>query len=96
VVAQPQCQSHFARVNFELTDIQEIPRELYDLGYTSQCSVDFSAVAINAMRERFGALEGLQWEVMDIRNMPFEANSFDVAFDKVSVYTGNWEPANYV
>jgi EEF1A lysine methyltransferase 4 len=75
-------------VNFELTDIQEISRELYDLGYTSQCSVDFSAVAINTMRERFGALEGLEWEVMDVRNMTFEADSFDVAFDKASVYTG--------
>ena len=66
-----------------LTRVQEIPQELYALGYHSQCSVDFSTVAIGNMREKCRDLNGLEWEVMDVRNMLFENASIDVAFDKV-------------
>jgi hypothetical protein len=73
------------RLTFELTHVQEITRELYGMGYISQCSVDFSPVAINNMRETCRDLDGLEWEIMDVRNLRYKNDSFDIAFDKVRV-----------
>jgi Methyltransferase domain len=83
-------------LSFELTRVQEIPRELYGLGYISQCSVDFSPVAITNMREKCRDLDGLEWEIMDVRNLVFKDDSFDIAFDKVRVCKLKWQTANYV
>lgn len=83
-------------MSFELTCVQEIPRELYGSGYISQCSVDFSPVAINNMREKCRDLDGLGWEIMDVRNMLFKDASFDIAFDKVRVCGLKWQTADYV
>ena len=69
-----------------LTRVQEIPQELYGLGYHSQCSIDFSPVAIENMREKCKGLNGLEWKVMDVRDLLFGEGSFDVAIDKVRVY----------
>ena len=72
--------------------------DLLRLGYRHQCSIDFSPVAIDAMRARYGNVEpSLEWRVMDVRHMDFEEHSFDVAIDKGTLdsmlYGSLWDPA---
>lgn len=59
--------------------------DLYDAGYKDQVNVDFSATAIETMKKRYEEL-GLEWKAMDVRNMDFEDEVFDVAIDKVGLY----------
>lgn len=68
--------------------LQTLPAQLADIGYQDQTCVDFSPVLIRSMQERYAHLEGLQWAVMDVRDMKtFSDGRFDVAIDKVrSVY----------
>lgn len=57
--------------------------ELFHLGYHHQSSIDFSAAAIETMRTRYADLgPGLGWRVMDMRQMDFPDQSFDIVIDK--------------
>jgi EEF1A lysine methyltransferase 4 len=56
---------------------------LFVEGYTNQCSIDFSSIAIEAMKIKHQEVATLDWQVMDVRRMDFQSASFDVAIDKV-------------
>jgi EEF1A lysine methyltransferase 4 len=57
--------------------------DLFNLGYQNQCSIDFSPVAIEVMKTRYPDLEpGLEWRVMDVREIKFDERSFNLAIDK--------------
>lgn len=65
---------------------QTLTADLHALGYHSQLSVDFSPLAIDTMRDRSQCLEGLEWRVMDVRNMvDIAGGTFEVAIDKVNI-----------
>eukprot|EP01012_Entosiphon_sulcatum_P000820 TRINITY_DN10143_c0_g1_i2.p1 TRINITY_DN10143_c0_g1~~TRINITY_DN10143_c0_g1_i2.p1 ORF type:complete len:225 (-),score=54.53 TRINITY_DN10143_c0_g1_i2:36-710(-) len=48
-------------------------------------NMDFSAVCIAAMRERYGETDDFQWRVMDLRRMDVPDASFDVVLDKAAL-----------
>jgi EEF1A lysine methyltransferase 4 len=56
------------------------------LGYRNQCSIDFSPVAIQTMKTRYAGLEAegdsLEWRVMNVCDMTFPSQSFNIAIDK--------------
>ena len=56
--------------------------DLFQAGYDDQVNVDFSRTAIKIMEARYESLR-LEWQVMDVRQMVFGDNEFDVAIDKV-------------
>ena len=55
--------------------------DFHSLGYENQINVDFSAVVIEAMKEKYKDL-GSDWRVMDVRNLELESGSVDIAVDK--------------
>ncbi len=64
---------------------QTLTADLHALGYWSQLNVDFSPLAIDAMKKRYQYLQGLEWRVMDVRAMVGVGDeTFEVAIDKVS------------
>ena len=69
--------------------------DLHNLGYGNQTSVDFSSVVIEAMREKYKALE-TTWEVMDVRDLKLGDESVDVAIDKGTLdaflHGSLWDP----
>ncbi|KAI9824566.1 MAG: hypothetical protein M1832_001655 [Thelocarpon impressellum] len=70
-----------------------LPKELHRLGYTEQTSIDFSPTVIRLMRARQPHLD---WQVMDIRELKFADESFDVAVDKATLdamlHGSLWDP----
>lgn len=71
--------------------------DLYDLGYKSQTSIDFSPVVIEQMQTKHPQL---QWQIMDVRKMKFPDASFDIAIDKATLdamlYGSLWDPEDSV
>ncbi|KAJ1437186.1 hypothetical protein B484DRAFT_445320 [Ochromonadaceae sp. CCMP2298] len=55
--------------------------DFYDRGYTRLVNLDFSERVIEEMRAKSGARE-MVWTVGDMTDLPYEAASFDVVFDK--------------
>lgn len=55
---------------------------MYDDGYKNIVNVDYSPIVIERMRARNHDRPEMPWLVMDIRNLEFEDDSFDVAIDK--------------
>lgn len=59
--------------------------DLYADGFTNLVSTDFSEVVIRAMRDRYiDDLEGVAWEVQDMRDLTHPPGSFDVVIDKAA------------
>ena len=58
-----------------------LSEELYNAGYKHITSMDFSPVAINLMKERHAGRTEMKWDVMDIRDLAYSDESFDVAID---------------
>ncbi|XP_026578542.1 EEF1A lysine methyltransferase 4 [Pseudonaja textilis] len=56
--------------------------DLFQLGYTDITSIDYSAVCIASMRDRYAHCSGLHWAVMDARFLTFMDGSFDVVLEK--------------
>ena len=78
-----------------------LPTDLFELGYHTQVSIDFSAIAIDAMRAQSVNLgSGLEWLVMGVRTMQFPDQSFDVAVDKgtldAMLHGSLWDPEDEV
>jgi ubiquinone/menaquinone biosynthesis C-methylase UbiE len=73
--------------------------DLYSLGYHNQVSIDFSRVAIEAMKTKHQALN-LDWKVMDVRKLEMPDASFDVATDKgtldAMLHGSPWDPEDDV
>jgi len=55
---------------------------MYDDGYKNITNIDFSPVVIESMRARNHSRPEMQWLVMDIRDLTFEDETFDVVIDK--------------
>ena len=55
--------------------------ELYDAGYKHVASVDFSPIAIDIMKHQNESRKEMSFEIMDIRNLHYTSESFDVAID---------------
>ncbi|TIA70317.1 hypothetical protein E3P91_03165 [Wallemia ichthyophaga] len=59
-----------------------LSRDMYDDGYTNILNIDYSPVCIDNMTKANESRSGMQWCVMDIRQLDLPDNSFDVAIDK--------------
>ncbi|KAK5728657.1 hypothetical protein LTR15_001794 [Elasticomyces elasticus] len=74
-----------------------LPADLSNLGYEDQTAVDFSATVIANMKATSPEIE---WMEMDIRNLTFDAESFDVCIDKATLdamlYGSLWDPEDEV
>jgi hypothetical protein len=75
--------------------LQTLTADLYDLGYTNQTSIDFSRVAIDAMKSKYSHME-TRWCVMDVRCLELPNGSVDVAIDKgtldAMIHGSLWDP----
>ena len=78
---------------------------MYNSGFQTITSIDYSPCVINAMSTKFPASEypGMEWTVMDMTKMDaFSSGSFDIVFDKAAmdalmVDEGDvWDPAKEV
>jgi len=57
--------------------------DLYSDGFTNIVNMDYSSVVISNMRNRYTALEGVEWVTMDARDMTeFLPGTFDVVLEK--------------
>jgi len=57
--------------------------ELYNDGFRNIVNIDYSPVVISNMQRKYSALQGVEWVVMDARDMTqFPAASFDVVLEK--------------
>lgn len=54
-------------------------------GYRNIDSIDFSETVIAKMKERSLAMPTLKWHVMDMLELMFDSESFDVVIDKGSI-----------
>ncbi|KAK5747161.1 hypothetical protein LTR17_000295 [Elasticomyces elasticus] len=74
-----------------------LPIGLSNLGYKDQTAVDFSATVIENMK---AAHPSIEWREMDIRDLTFEAESFDICIDKATLdamlYGSLWDPEEEV
>jgi ubiquinone/menaquinone biosynthesis C-methylase UbiE len=59
-------------------------RRLYDAGYENIVNIDYSAVVIERMREA-NCDVSMQWLTMDMRELDFPSQSFDVVIDKAAM-----------
>jgi len=79
---------------------QTIPHDLYSLGYTQQICIDFSAVVIKQMRERYASDTEINWKYGDVRNLSEPDCSVDIAFDKgtldAMIFGSPWDPPESV
>ncbi len=55
---------------------------MFQHGYRHITNVDYSSVVIAKMREKYKSLDTVKWEVMDITDMSFEDETFDVVIEK--------------
>ena len=60
--------------------------DMYDEGYNDITNCDISKVVIESMKKRnlVGRPE-MKWDVMDIRKMEYEDNTFDLVIDKSTI-----------
>lgn len=56
--------------------------ELLQDGYTNISNIDISTVVIEQMARKFEGQKGVDFQVMDITNLTFPEQLFDVVFDK--------------
>ncbi|RSL99066.1 hypothetical protein BHE90_005198 [Fusarium euwallaceae] len=78
-----------------------IPVELASRGYKRQLCVDFSPTVVDLMTERHAEVEGIEWKLMDVRDMAGVSDkSIDVAFDKgtldAMIHGSPWNPPQTV
>ncbi|KAJ6592328.1 S-adenosyl-L-methionine-dependent methyltransferase [Mycena vulgaris] len=63
-----------------------LSQDMYDDGYTKIVNTDYSRVVIEQMRARHSVLRpGMEWLEMDVRDLDFADDAFDVAIDKVTM-----------
>lgn len=56
---------------------------MYDTGFLNIVNVDFSQIVIDRMQSQHASTcPGMTWIQGDVRSLPFEDSSFDVAIDK--------------
>ena len=60
---------------------------MYDEGYTYITNNDLSPSCIKHMKEKNEMRAEMEWEVMDIRDMSYGDNTFDMILDKATLDT---------
>ena len=63
----------------------EFAENMYCDGYKNIKNIDISHNVIKIMAERNKDKEGMTYEVMDVRDLKYEDNSFDLAVDKSTI-----------
>jgi EEF1A lysine methyltransferase 4 len=63
----------------------ELGEEMYQDGYINIENIDISAVVIQQMKDRNIEKPGMNWSVMDVRDLKFPSNYFDLAIDKSTI-----------
>ncbi|KID87734.1 endothelin-converting enzyme [Metarhizium guizhouense ARSEF 977] len=81
--------------------LQVIPVELASRGYKRQLCIDFSPTVVDLMTERHAEVKGIEWKLMDVRDMAGVADkSVDFAFDKgtldAMIHGSPWNPPETV
>jgi len=60
-----------------------LSQDMYDDGYKNIVNIDYSSVVIDQMRRRHKERRPeMEWLEMDVRDLQFADQSFDVAIDK--------------
>ena len=59
-----------------------LSEDMYAAGYHNIVNVDYSSIVIDKMRERHADKPSMTWLEMDIKDLKFDNESFDVAIDK--------------
>lgn len=63
----------------------ELSEQMYEDGYVHIDNIDISSVVIQQMKERNASKNDMTWNVMDVRDLRFPANTFDIAIDKSTI-----------
>lgn len=63
---------------------------MYDDGYEHITNIDISPVVIEDMKERNLERTNMTWEVMDVMNMTYDDETFDIAIDKSTIDALLW------
>ncbi|PAV19595.1 S-adenosyl-L-methionine-dependent methyltransferase [Pyrrhoderma noxium] len=81
----------------------KLSEDMYDDGYQNIVNIDYSSIVIEQMKERHGETRSsMEWHEMDIRDLKFDDNSFDVAIDKgtmdamMTAKGDVWDPPEHV
>ncbi|KAK0189081.1 S-adenosyl-L-methionine-dependent methyltransferase [Armillaria mellea] len=60
-----------------------LSEDMYDDGYKNIVNVDYSSIVIEQMQKRHGSdRPEMEWRVMDVRELEFADDQFDVVIDK--------------
>jgi|ERR1711903_41477 len=59
-----------------------LSEELYDAQVKSIVNIDISEVCVNAMKAKHEDKVEMQWQLMDVKDLAFPPNHFDVVIDK--------------
>ncbi|KAF9158423.1 hypothetical protein DFQ26_007655 [Actinomortierella ambigua] len=59
-----------------------LSEDMYDDGYKNIVNIDYSKVVIEKMAQKCADRVGMDWVEMDIRDLKFGSDSFDVVIDK--------------
>lgn len=62
-----------------------LSEQMYQDGYRNIVNIDFSSVVIENMKRKCQHLVEMDWLVMDIADMTFPLNSFDVVIEKATL-----------
>lgn len=65
----------------------KMSEEMYDDGFTNLTNIDISQVVIDQMKVRNEERPSMQWIKMDVTEMTFENESFDIVLDKSTIDT---------
>ena len=63
----------------------EFSENMYDDGYHNIKNIDISHYVIDLMKERSKTRPEMTYEVMDVRDIKYESNYFDLAIDKSTI-----------
>jgi EEF1A lysine methyltransferase 4 len=63
----------------------ELGENLYEDNYKNIDNIDISATVISQMKQRNIQRPEMTWTVMDVRDLKFESNTYDLAIDKSTI-----------
>jgi SAM-dependent methyltransferase len=63
----------------------ELGEEMYQSGYKNIANIDISKVVIQQMKDRNHEKEEMTWQVMDVRDLKWNSDTFDLAIDKSTI-----------
>ena len=68
----------------------EFSEDMYKDGYENICNIDISPVVIEQMNKRNTDKPNMTWEVMNVTDMGFKDETFDIAIDKSTIDALLW------